>query len=90
MFALKYSGQFKKDLKKYKHKDTVLKELENVLDILIKGDKLPSKYFNHCLVGEFKDCFECHVKPDILLVYKVKKEEIIILLLRIGSHSDVF
>jgi len=89
MFILKYSSQFKKDLKRYKHNHTILKELEKVLDFLIEGD-LPSKYFNHRLSGEFKDCFECHIKPDILLVYKIKELEITILLLRIGSHSDIF
>ncbi len=90
MLVLKYSGQFKKDLKRYKHNNAVLKDLEKVLDILIKGEILPSKYLNHRLMGEFKDCFECHIRPDILLIYKIKEQEITILLLRIGSHSDIF
>ncbi|MFA5178491.1 MAG: type II toxin-antitoxin system YafQ family toxin [Candidatus Paceibacterota bacterium] len=90
MFSLKYSHRFKKDLKRYKNNQLVLKELEIVLDTLIKGKELPIKNRNHRLVGEFKDCFECHIKPDVLLVYKKEKLEIIILLLRIGPHSDIF
>jgi mRNA interferase YafQ len=90
MFILKYSNRFKKDLKLYQHDKIVLGELEKVLDILIKGEKLPAKNFNHYLTGEFKDCFECHIRPDVLLIYKIEKSEITILLLRIGSHSELF
>lgn len=89
MFILKYSNRFKKDLKTYQHDKSVLSELEKVLDILIKGGELPTKNYNHHLTGEFKDCFECHIKPDVLLIYKIEKSEITILLLRIGSHSEL-
>ena len=90
MFLLKYSGRFKKDLKRYRHDRAVLDELEKVLDLLVKGGTLPAKNFNHRLTGEFKDCFECHIRPDVLLIYKIEKLEITILLLRIGSHSELF
>lgn len=90
MFWLKYSSRFKKDLKRYKHNRALLIELEKVLNILVKGEKLPLKNCYHRLTGEFKDCFECHLRPDVLLIYKIKKSEIIILLLRIGSHSELF
>lgn len=90
MFLLKYSNRFKKDLKLYKNNKVVLTELEKVLDILIKGDKLPPKNVNHQLTGEFKNCFECHIKPDIILIYKIEESKLILLLLRIGSHSELF
>lgn len=90
MFLLKYSSRFKKDLKFYKHDQKTLLELEKVLDILVKGKSLPDKNYNHQLIGEFKGFFECHVKPDVLLIYKIEKLELVILLLRIGSHSDLF
>ena len=90
MFALKYPSFFKKDLKRYKNNKAVLNELGKILDILIKGKKLPLKNLNHPLKGEFKNCFECHIKPNVLLIYKIEKFEIIILLLRIGSHSELF
>ena len=90
MFLLKYSSRFKKDLKFYKRDAKTLSELEKVLNILVKGKPLPEKNHNHPLSGEFNGCFECHIKPDILLVYKIEKSELIILLLRIGSHSDLF
>lgn len=90
MFLLKFSSRFKKDLKSYKHDKIFLVELEKVLDILAKGKDLPNKNLKHPLVGEFKGCFECHVRPDILLIYKIEQSELIVLLLRIGSHSQLF
>ena len=90
MFVLKFSSRFKKDLKSYKHDKQLLEELETVLNILVKGKDLPIKYHNHPLIGEFKGCFECHIKPDVLLIYKLEKTELTISLLRIGSHSDLF
>jgi len=90
MLSLKYSSRFKKDLKRYKNNNAVLNELERILDILVRGKKLLPKNFNHRLAGEFKECFECHIKPDVLLIYKIEKSEIIILLLRIGSPAELF
>ena len=90
MLLLKYSSRFKKDLKLYKHDKQTLLELETVLDTLAKDKRLPDKNHNHPLIGEFNGCFECHIKPDILLIYKIEKDELIILLLRIGSHAELF
>ena len=90
MFLLKFSSRFKKDLKSYKHDKKFLIELEKVLDILAKGKDLPDKNLNHPLIGEFKGCFECHIKPDILLIYKIEQSELIVLLLRVGSHANLF
>jgi len=90
MFLLKYSSHFKKDLKCYKNNASVQRELEQVFDTLAKGKSLPARNLNHPLAGEFKGCFECHIKPNVLLIYKIKKIEVIILLLRIGSHPKLF
>lgn len=90
MFLLKFSSRFKKDLKSYKYDKVFLVELEKVLDILAKGKDLPDKNMNHPLIGEFKGCFECHIKPDILLIYKIEKSELIVLLLGVGSRSNLF
>jgi len=90
MFSLKYSTRFKKELKAFRHNKELLLVLEEVLDVFISGKSLSKKYNVHPLRGEFNGCFECHLKPDVLLVYKKDKQEISILLLRIGSHSDLF
>jgi mRNA interferase YafQ len=90
MYLLKYSNRFKKDLKLYKHDKETLIELGKVLDTLFAGKPLSKKNNNHPLIGEFKGCFECHIKPDILLIYKIEKAEIVVLLLRFGSHAELF
>jgi mRNA interferase YafQ len=90
MLLLKYSSHFKKDLKPYRRDAELLGELEKVLDLLAKGKKLPDKNRNHQLSGEFRGCFECHLRPDVLLIYKIEQSELLILLLRFGSHSNLF
>jgi len=90
MFYLKYSKRFKQDLKYFQHDPDTLLKLKQVLDCLINGKPLSKKNYNHPLSGEFKGCFDCHIRPDVLLIYKKEKEKIFILLLRIGSHSDLF
>jgi len=59
----------------------VLCELKEVLDLLAKNK-------NHQLKGSFIGCFDCHIRPDVILIYK--KEDKIIYLLRIESHSKIF
>ncbi len=90
MYELKYSSKFKKDLRKIRRQRDVIKELEEILDFLIGGEKLADKYRLHRLRGEFKNCYECHIRPDILLIYKANKKSLLILLLRVGSHSELF
>ena len=90
MYELKYSSRFKKDLKKIRRQDDVLKGLEEALDFLAAGEKLTGKYRLHKLSGEFKNCYECHIRPDVLLIYKANKKSLLILLLRVGSHSELF
>ena len=87
---LRYSAQFRRDIKRFVHEKVTISELETVLDILATEKKLPDKYHNHPLVGKFKGCFDCHIRPDVVLVYKIDDVEVSILLLRLGSHSEVF
>ena len=80
--------RFKKDLKKYEHNKPVKKELETVLGFLLKGNKLPEKYLDHALTGSYVGFRECHIKPDVLLIYWTDDEYLH--LVRIGSHSELF
>lgn len=80
--------RFKKDFKKYEHNKSVKKELETVLGILLKEEKLPEKYLDHALTGNYVGFRECHVKPDALLIYWTDDEYVH--LVRIGSHSELF
>jgi len=89
MMTLKMSGQFKKDLKKYKHATAFLQELEKVLWELQRTGQVPKEYSPHQLVNNYKDCMECHVKSDFLLIW-FDKDKPVIRLLRLGTHSELF
>lgn len=87
MLKIIYSNKFKKDYKKIKNKDTKEKIKLTIIKIA-KSEKLDKKYKNHKLKGNYKDYQECHITPDLLLIYKIQKDNIY--LYRLGSHSDLF
>ncbi len=89
MRRVENTGQFKRDYKreaKGNHKKTLASDLEAVLKLLIADEKLPAKYFDHPLVGDWKDHRDCHIKPDLLLIYRIPDENTL-QLVRLGSHS---
>ena len=91
MYLLKYSRRFKKDLKKLKRSGNFnIEVFLSVMDGLTRGKTLDKKFQNHKLKGEFSDCCECHIQPDVLLIYRIDKQKSLLYLLRIGSHSDLF
>lgn len=67
-----------------------LKELELVLAMLVAGKPLPPYYNNHQLQGTYADCLECHLKGNLLLIYKIDVEAGKIVVAKIGSHSELF
>ena len=89
MMTLKLTGQFKKDLKKYKHATDLLEELEKVLKELQRNGVVSKEHNHHPLIGNYKDCMECHVKSDFLLIW-FDKTKPVIKLLRLGSHSELY
>ncbi len=91
MYELKRSNKFKKDFKKLsKGSYFDVDVFVFIVEMIINTGILPAKYKNHKLQGEFIGCMECHIQPDVLLIYSLDKEERIINLLRIGSHSNLF
>lgn len=77
-------------LKKQKKDGIDLNVLTNVIDILSKGKTLPEKYKNHPLKGCLKGYYDCHVLPDLVLIYKIEKEKLILILFDIETHSNLF
>lgn len=90
MLSLRYVTQFKKDLKKYQHQHSTLNELNAVLKLLLAEQKLPVNYRDHHLSGGYGGMRECHIKPDVLLVYWIDLENKRLVVERLGSHSDLF
>ncbi|MDO8955068.1 MAG: type II toxin-antitoxin system YafQ family toxin [Gammaproteobacteria bacterium] len=88
MLTATYTKKFKQDIERVKKRGKNLNGLKDILDKLLNQDKLPTKNKDHSLKGVYKDCRECHIEPDWLLIYKVITPEL--MLYRTGTHSDLF
>jgi mRNA interferase YafQ len=88
MLKLEFTTQFKKDLKlaKKRRKDT--DKLDEIVEKLLNKKPLDAKHRDHPLSGDYKDHQECHIEPDWLLIYRKMQTKII--LVRTGTHSDLF
>jgi mRNA interferase YafQ len=87
-FKIKYGSRFKRDLEKIKHQPKAIEIFKFVVLELSEGNKLDAKFKDHKLKGEYKDYRECHLMPDLLLIYKYDNDYLV--LYRLGSHSDLF
>ena len=91
MYTVILSSGYRKALKRIvRNKDFDHLKLETVVHVLECGQKLDQKYRDHGLKGQFEGLRECHVQNDILLVYQIIDDNLILLLVDIGSHSDLF
>jgi mRNA interferase YafQ len=89
--TIKQTGQFKRDLKreaKGKHRGTLEDALMPVLADLAADEPLEPRHCDHELTGDWKDYRDCHVKPNLVLIYRKQGAEIL-LLVRLGSHSEL-
>jgi mRNA interferase YafQ len=87
MRELHYSSKFKKQFKKYQTNPKFLERFVDCMDELKEGN-LHSKWKNHRLQGVFHRFYELHLFPDILIIYEVRDEQV--LLVQMSSHSDLF
>jgi len=83
-----YLKRFTKDVARDKKRQRDFEKLKNLTNLLLAKQKLPEKHRNHKLQGEFNDCWECHIEPDWLLMYRKTSTEIIFV--RLGAHADLF
>ena len=90
MLTIRYETSFKKDFKRVVKRGYDIRLMEKVIEILANEQTLPAKYKDHSLTGDYKDCRECHITPDWLLIYQINNDELILYLTRTGSHSDLF
>jgi len=90
MLTIKYQAAFKKDYKRIKKRGYDTRLLERTIELLAKGNGLPAEYRDHALSGDYTGCRECHIAPDWLLVYEIVERELILYLIRTGTHSDLF
>lgn len=93
MYRLKYSKKFSKSLRKISNSvggKKILQEVETFLQILEQGNKIPESYKDHQLHGDYREYRECHIRGDVLIVYRKEEDIVFITLIDIGSHSYLF
>jgi mRNA interferase YafQ len=91
MRKIERTGQFKRDYKresKGQYSKVLDLALIDVLELILVGKPLPAKYRDHPLSGDWSDHRDCHLKPDLLLIYRLPDEETL-QLVRLGSHSEL-
>ena len=91
MRTIEWTSQFKRDYKregKGRHRATLDADLFPILDALANDLLLASCHRDHALTGDWVDYRDCHVKPDLVLIYQ-KPENAVLRLVRLGSHSEL-
>ena len=90
MLGLSFTSKFKRDYKRIKKQGKDLAKLEVVLETLVRGEPLPDAMRDHSLGGTYHRHRECHIEPDWLLVYEIKDDVLVLMLYRLGTHSELF
>ena len=85
-----WTSQFKKDYKLAEKRGLPITLLDDCIRMLAAGEILPPKYNDHDLIGNWKDHRECHIRGDWLLIYRLEENDLVLVLARFGSHSDLF
>ena len=91
MRTIERTGQFKRDYTreaKGRHRGTLDIDLSEAITRLANDQPLASKYNDHPLSGDWKDHRDCHIKPDLILIYR-KSDDTSLRLVRLGSHSEL-
>lgn len=91
MYRIFRTKDFEKSFKRIndsgKLKEQARKNLTEVINTLAKGEKLSLNYKNHQLKGKLSRYRECHIKGDLLLIYQTRKDELLLVLVDMGTHS---
>jgi mRNA interferase YafQ len=91
MLTIRTEGRFKKDVKKLSRSGSKdMSKLKEVIRTLEKEEPLEKRFNQHPLSNNWKDHTECHIEPDWLLIYRIDKTHNELILVRTGSHSELF
>ncbi|MBA2586374.1 MAG: type II toxin-antitoxin system YafQ family toxin [Chthoniobacterales bacterium] len=91
MRDVKYTSRFRRDYRREKssvHSRKLDAMLMEIVNLLAAGTPLPRRNFDHPLSGEWSDCRDCHLRPDLVLIYR-KPDDDSLELVRLGSHSEL-
>jgi mRNA interferase YafQ len=90
MYTVDHTNKFAKDYKICKKRGYIMPLLDKVILLLEENGELPAKYKSHKLSGDYKDNWECHILSDWLLLWLKNSITRQIVLVRTGTHSDLF
>jgi len=88
MLSIFRASSFKVDFKKLNNDDK--EKLKHILVTLVNNEALEERHKNHPLIGKYNGCLECHIRPDLLLIYRINLTVNELQLVRVGSHSQLF
>ncbi|MGI6075180.1 MAG: type II toxin-antitoxin system YafQ family toxin [Pyramidobacter sp.] len=88
-YRIKTTRQFDRDVARLMRSGYTMELLRTTVKLLSEGKPLPAKYHDHPLRGDKKGFRDCHIAPDWLLLYLRRKDELVLVLQRTGSHSDI-
>src|SRR3954469_5028583 len=91
MRTVEHTTRFKRDYRREKagrHGRTLDEDLVRAVQLLADDMALPHRYFDHALSGEWHDCRDCHIRPDLILIYR-KPDDANLELVRLGSHREL-
>ena len=90
MLDLRFTNQFKKDYKLAQKRGYDLSEFQEIVDKLRNREPLDPKYKDHPLSNTWKNHRDFHLHPDVVVIYCIKNNNLILEMVRMGSHSDLF
>ena len=89
-YTIKYTSQFKKDVKRAKKQNKDIDLLFDIIEKLSNAETLDKKHKVHELKGKYQGILECHIEPDWLLEYQYYEEQLVLMCIRTGSHNELF
>ena len=90
MRQIVFTSQYKRDLKLALRRNLPEEKLNEVIKLLATDQPLPVANQDHALKGEFRGFRECHIQPDWLLIYRKDDLQLQLVLIRTGTHTDLF
>lgn len=88
MLAIRFEKSFLNGYKVLTKKHYNTAKVDKIIKILQNQEAIPGKYKNHSLKGNLQGLQELHIENDLLLIYRVIDNQIL-LLIRIGTHNDL-
>ncbi len=93
MLKIRFTNKLKKDLKRVKNRPDSgydEEEFKDVVTKLAKREPLEEKYHDHPLKGKFEGSREFHLGFDLVVVYEIHEDVLELLMMRIGTHDEIF